>query len=436
MKGLVLFGYAKPNRYSWAVLMGYLEHDSTICDHYDFLPLSFQLYQGPQHKKELAEISFQKYDIILLAYSLLTIQIPQFTEFNQNYPNFYSQWHPNIISVVGGPHPTAKPQDFSFGSNQVDFIIPNEGERAFQELLMALISQKPDDIDVGRLNGVARGKSFYIPSKPPILHKLGTSPSFSPKFRLFGPIEISRGCPFRCKFCQTGNTSQKMRHAPLEQIIHWVQLGAQIKYDKLWFLTPNAFAYGSKNGVTPNVEMLYQLLSQVSSIQRIKGLYFGTFPSEVRPESVTDEVMETIEPFLANRKILLGAQTASNRLLKLISRGHTIEHIYQAVEILQKYDFKCEIDFIFGLPGENKEDIEATINFFEDVLNNRLKNVKIHTHTFMPLPGTPFENEPKGRIDPKILEIVGKMAKQGKAYGEHQAQAGLIPTKFTHEKEI
>ncbi|MHA1520082.1 MAG: TIGR04013 family B12-binding domain/radical SAM domain-containing protein [Promethearchaeota archaeon] len=433
MKGLVLFGYNKPNRYTWAILLGYLEQDPVLMEYYDLKSLPFQLYQAPDHPDIIRSIPFQDYDVVVIAYSLMSIQLPQFRDFNLHHPQYFSNLHPNVVTVAGGPHVLAKPEDMTnFG---VDFVIPNEGERAFQQLLHALrtsSSQKSKlDIDVTILSGVGRVLPNYIPAIEPQLVTLGKYPSFSPKFRLFGPIEISRGCPFRCKFCQTGNSTQRMRHASVENLLKWITLGSELKYDKLWFLTPNAFAYGSRNGVTPNVDALHQLLSGISNIKKIKGIFFGTFPSEVRPESVTSEVLETVTPFLANKKILIGAQTASNRLLRTLARGHTIEDIYAAIDLLGQYGFKCEVDFIFGLPGEQEADIEANIQFFEDVRSNRLKNVKIHTHTFMPLPGTPFENELPGQVSQKLQDIIGKLAKEGKAYGEYQAQAGLVSTRYT-----
>ncbi len=435
MKGLVLFGYNKPNRYTWAILLGYLEQDPVLMEYYDFKPLPFQLYQALDHPEVIRSIPFQDYDIVVIAYSLMSIQMPQFRDFNLQHPQYFSKLHPNVVTVAGGAHILAKPEDLQ--NLNVDFVIPNEGERAFQQLLHALRAQPKSKtksksfIDVTSLSGVGRVFPNYIPATPPELITLGDYPSFSPKFRIFGPIEISRGCPFRCKFCQTGNSTQRMRHASVENLLKWITLGADLKYDKLWFLTPNAFAYGSRNGITPNVDALYQLLSGIAQIKKIKGIYFGTFPSEVRPESVTREVLDTVTPFVANKKFLIGAQTASNRLLRTLARGHTIEDVYTAIDLLNEYGFKCEVDFIFGLPGEQEADIEANIQFFEDVRSNRLKNVKIHTHTFMPLPGTPFENELPGKVAPKLQEIIGKMAKEGKAYGEYQAQAGMVSTRYT-----
>jgi len=222
-----------------------------------------------------------------------------------------------------------------------------------------------------------------------------------------------------------------MRHASIENVVKWVKRAAEIKFDKVWFLSPNALAFQSKNGITPNPQALRELLSQIKAIPKIKGIFFGTFPSEVRPESITQEALEVITPFISNKKILIGAQSASNRLLKEIHRGHTFEDVRKAIELLTLFNLAVEVDFIFGLPGETSEDIQCNINFFQEILENRIKNIRIHTHTFMPLPGTPFADDPKGIVAPEILSIIGKLAKQGKAYGEYQVQAGMVGGRYT-----
>ncbi|WP_457920019.1 TIGR04013 family B12-binding domain/radical SAM domain-containing protein [Candidatus Lokiarchaeum ossiferum] len=427
-KGLVLFGYDKPNRYSWSILMGYLENNSQLMENYDFIALPFQLYKSPQHSSKIKEIPFQNYDFVVLAFSLLSIQMNQFKEFSKSTPYFFNQFHPKIFTVAGGPHVTASPQEFQ--NLNVDFLIPGEGEIGFSQLLHTLYNASQDLLNYPMLNGVIQLKPQYSPGLPAKIIELGVTPSFSEKFRLFGPIEISRGCPYRCKFCQTGCSSNKMRHVPIQTILQNVKRASEIKFDKVWFLTPNAFAYGSPNGITPNIEAVQELLTGISQKNSIKGIYFGTFPSEVRPESVTREMLEIVTPLMTNRKLLIGAQTASNRLLKSIARGHNIEDVITAVDLMDEFGIGAEIDFIFGLPGEIEEDIQANISFFNQVLTNKVKNVRIHTHTFMPLPGTPFENENPGIIDPRISHIIGKLAKAGKAYGEYQAQAGLVKTRY------
>ncbi len=64
------------------------------------------------------------------------------------------------------------------------------------------------------------------------------------------------------------------------------------------------------------------------------------------------------------------------------------------------------------------------------LLNKKYTNVRIHTHTFMPLPGTPFEYEPLGVVDKRIQRIIGQLSTEGLAFGEFQAQAQMIETKY------
>ncbi len=428
-KALILFGYDKPNRYTWSILMGYLESDPVLMEQYSFHPLPFHLYKSHFHQDYFKKIDFEKYNFVILAFSLLSVQIPQFEEFYINHKQFFNKFHPKIITVVGGSHVAAFPEELT--RFNIDFIVPDEGEYAFSQLLHDLLKTSKDKIETQSIPGLSRGFPTYIPSNQPNLVEVGKFPPFSAKFRLFGPIEISRGCPFRCKFCQTGNRADIVRHASVENIVKWVKIASEIKFDKVWFLSPNSFGYGSKNGVTPNINALYDLLSQIHAIPAIKGIFFGTFPSEVRPESVTREVLETITPFISNKKILIGAQSASNRLLRSIQRGHTFEQVIYAISLLEEFNFNIDLDFIFGLPGENKEDIKENLNFFKEILDGKYKKVKIHTHTFMPLPGTPFSNEPLGKIDSEIMNIVGKLTKIGKAFGSHLAQAKIQKTRYS-----
>jgi len=70
------------------------------------------------------------------------------------------------------------------------------------------------------------------------------------------------------------------------------------------------------------------------------------------------------------------------------------------------------VDLIFGLPGEETEDVAATLRLMEDLV---AMGAVLHTHTFMPLPGTPLESAPPGRVDPALHPILDRLASQGQA---------------------
>jgi B12-binding domain/radical SAM domain protein len=421
-KGLFLIGYDKPNRYSWAILMGFLESQEEIMNNITFQMVKYQLYELIDHEEELNKIDISKYDFIVLGFSLMTIQMPKFKKNIISTIQLLEKYHSNVFTICGGAHPTARPQEFlELEITKNYYVVQGEGEKNLAQILIKLIGNEAKEVQQPQI----------IQTQTDDLVEIGKYPPFSEKFRLFGPIEISRGCSYRCKFCQTGNNSIFMRHATVDNVVKWVTKAVEIKYDKVWFLSPNAFAYGSKNGIGTDAKTLQNLLSQIKNIQGLKEIYFGTFPSEVRPEFINKEILEAITPYISNKYIVIGAQNASDRLLKQINRSHTFQDVRTALTLLDQYNLSANLDFIFGLPGENEEDIDVNIGFFQEILNKKIKNVKIHTHTFMPLPGTPLEKESVGVINPKVKNIIGKLAKKGLAYGEYAAQAGIVKTRYS-----
>ena len=441
LRGKFFFGYDKPNRYSWSILFGCLESQSDLIEHICFTPLPFHIYEIENNQEEwdriLSDDPLDAYDFVIFAFSLMSIQMDRFRAFAESGWNNLKALNSdaNTIFIAGGPHPTVKSDEvLELG---MDYIFRGEAELSLSQFLFHFVNNSRNEIDTPEFH---QSYNIYSPHFQPSslnssqLIEIGQYPPFSEKFRLFGPIEISRGCPFQCKFCQTGSQSPRMRHASVENVLKWVKRAVEIKYDKLWFLTPNAFAFGSKNGVTPNLDTLSALFIGLQNISGLKGIYFGTFPGEVRPESVTREVLELVTPIITNHKILIGAQTASNNLLRKIQRGHTWENVETSIQLLTEFGFKVELDFIFGLPGETEDDILETLRFFKQIDAGKYPKIKIHTHTFMPLPGTPYENEPHGAIDERIFHITGKLAQKGKAYGEHINQAKLVKTRYSKKE--
>ena len=80
------------------------------------------------------------------------------------------------------------------------------------------------------------------------------------------------------------------------------------------------------------------------------------------------------------------------------------------------------VDFIFGLPGEESEDIAATVRLMEDLV---ALGAVLHTHTFMPLPGTPLEDAPPGRVDPALHPVLDRLASMGHQIGQWRKQEVL-----------
>ncbi|HML26164.1 MAG TPA: TIGR04013 family B12-binding domain/radical SAM domain-containing protein, partial [Methanomethylovorans sp.] len=80
------------------------------------------------------------------------------------------------------------------------------------------------------------------------------------------------------------------------------------------------------DGKHPRFDKVEKLLEALYEIGN-KDIYFGTFPSEVRPEFVTDGSLEMVNKYCTNDRISLGAQSGSERILRDIHRGHTVREV-------------------------------------------------------------------------------------------------------------
>jgi B12-binding domain/radical SAM domain protein len=211
-----------------------------------------------------------------------------------------------------------------------------------------------------------------------------------------------------------------MRHRSVEHVVAWVRRATKKGYRYARFVTPNAFAYLSEdNGRTVNLDAIERLLREMAALLGKERVYFGSFPSEVGPETVTPEAVSLVRRYCANDSLIVGAQTGSDRLLRALHRNHTVADAYRAAEIIAAGGLRPVVDLIFGLPGEQAEDVAATLKLMEDLVD---LGAMLHTHTFMPLPGTPLEDAPPGVVDPALHPLLDRLASQGHQIGQWRKQ--------------
>jgi B12-binding domain/radical SAM domain protein len=307
------------------------------------------------------------------------------------------------IFIAGGPHPSGDPDGVL---KYFDYVVLGEGEETLPELVRIL--QKGGDPT--KIRGIAykdseTSKIVTTPKRPYV--NLDSYPCFDPK-KLHAPIEISRGCPWGCKYCQTPRLfGREIRHRSINSI-----LKNSVYYRDLRFIASNAFAYGS-DGIHPRFDEVERLLSSLHEMPH-KKLFFGTFPSEVRPEFVTEESIELVRKYCANHNLSFGAQSGSNRILKEIQRGHTVEDSISAVECCLAYKIIPTVDFIFGFPTETEEDQEKSLDMIHWICR---KGGIVRVHYLTPLPGTPYSSAVPTEVSGRVRSELGKLALEGKLTG-------------------
>jgi B12-binding domain/radical SAM domain protein len=185
------------------------------------------------------------------------------------------------------------------------------------------------------------------------------------------------------------------------------------------FLTPTSLSYGSQ-GTEPNLDAVDELLSEVrAGAGPDSKIYFGTFPSEVRPEHVTPRALEILARWIDNRSLVIGGQSGSERVLEATRRGHGVGDVVRAVELCLAHGFRPDVDFLLGLPGETREDRDASMALAEKLV---AMGARIHSHAFMPLPGTPLRDAEPEEIEPETALRMSRLESRGAAYGQWRKQ--------------
>lgn len=307
------------------------------------------------------------------------------------------------IFIAGGPHPSGAPEETL---EYFDYVVIGEGEETLPELIKVIQERK----NPGEVPGIAyrdRETGSVVITPKRAYANLDSYPCFDPA-KLLAPIEISRGCPWGCKYCQTPRLfGREVRHRSIDSIVKNAR-----HYSDLRFIASNAFGYGS-DGIHPRFDKVEKLLSTLYKLPD-KKIFFGTFPSEVRPEFVTDESVELVRTYCANNTLSLGAQSGSDRILKEIRRGHTVDDSISAVECCLEHEIIPAVDFIFGLPTETEEDQEKSLDLVRWICK---KGGTVRAHYFTPLPGTPYESAVPTEVSDRVRRELGKLALSGKLTG-------------------
>jgi B12-binding domain/radical SAM domain protein len=395
---------AKPNRHSMNALLGALEADRDL----DGLDLR-QAAGVAQLGQQIAETSAAGRRPVA-GLSFTTGQLPRVREIVTagRPPDDPSP----VLWIAGGPHPTADPE----GTLRIGFdaVVLGEGEATLPDLLKTIAAGG----DLAGVRGLAipgsSGRTRFTGRRPPV--DLDAYPPFPLRRRRAGPIEITRGCPFACGYCQTSHLLGTLpRHRSVETIARYAAAMRQKSVCDLRVISPNAFSYGSPDGRTLNLPALESLLAALREALRADGrLFFGTFPSEVRPEHVNQSTLELLRRFASNDHLIIGAQTGSDRLLERCRRGHAVTDVFSAVSRTLAAGLKPHVDFIFGLPGETDEDLNSTIRVIRELA---AVGALIHAHAFMPLPQTLFAGRQPGKIDARLRAVLGELTRDGALYG-------------------
>jgi B12-binding domain/radical SAM domain protein len=426
----VVFLASDANRHSINALTGAIEQDGRLST----VQLSFPHPRVCQVQIASALEEVGPAGVVVIAFSFMTSALIKTDQQLQQLLAAFAPQRDRLLFVAGGPHPSGDAAGTLALGFDVVFI--GDGEGSFTEFLARLPERRGDLRDlrgIAVLGTSAEGVSRVLRTgRAPAIELGPRYPSIGLRHNRLGPVEIGRGCPHACGFCQiTPLNGARMRHRPLEDTLTHIEHLVRAGFKDIRFITPDLLAYLSDDGVHPHYGRLEHALIAMREVAGGARIKFGEFPSEARPEHLTPELVQLLNRYTDAAHFTIGAQSGSERMLEAMHRQHDVAAVVRAVEYLARYYTKLRkiyVDFIAGLPNEKEEDQEASLALMERLTSISPK-VCIHAHTFMPLPGTALAKEPPGSVGQTMRDTFALLAKRGQEWGnweDHEQIAAAI----------
>ena len=324
----------------------YAKNKGHHCDYLDAEALDLSFEQAAQ------KAAVAKYDLVALpadTYSFLST-IWQAKQVRKLLPK--------AKLVCGGVHPTIYPEQTA-ALPWFDFVVFGDGERPFTQLLEALDT----DSDPKDIPGIAFESEGHIVSGPiPELEKnlddlgfpdfsdIPLHPYFSSlaKARPAMPMVTSRGCPFRCTFCDRPKLAHKLRYRSADHVLaemeHLIQCGVTefSIYDDTF---------------TANKKRALEILDRMNSLSRRVG-----FDIRSRVDTTGEHLLDELSKAGCER-VYIGVETGDPEMQKKIKKNIDLDTAKKVFKQVQQRQMKALAYFMIGLPGETAEQANRTIDY-------------------------------------------------------------------------
>lgn len=198
-------------------------------------------------------------------------------------------------------------------------------------------------------------------------------------------IEIMRGCPGRCRFCQASYCRRPIRYRSVKRIIDI----AKACYHSTGFDTVSLLSLSSAD--YPNLEELVAGLHEYFRNRHV-GLSL--------PSLRVDKQLKMLPELLTSvRKggLTIAVEAASERLRRIIYKPLKDEDLFAATEAAYRAGWqKLKLYFMVGLPGETEVDIKRIVELSFQLAKLRKRvdgktgQINIAVSWFVPKPHTPF----------------------------------------------
>ena len=273
------------------------------------------------------------------------------------------QVRPQAKIILGGPQVSIFPEE-GFASPHVDIVVLSEGEVVIRNVMNALDGGSLSDVkgihfrtEDGRIvRNVREGLLVNLDILPkPALDLFPMEKYFPPvhiQGRKVAHLLTSRGCPFKCTFCETKLTfGRSFRYHSTERIIEDLRDLIDAGYDSFQFYD---------DIFTANKKRVFELCDAiVDTGWKIKWMCF------TRTNTVDDALLAAMKK-AGCYLITYGGESGDDDLLALIKKDLTVAKNLEGFQLTKKHDILTLSTFMLGLPTETPAQTQKTIDFALD----------------------------------------------------------------------
>ncbi len=285
---------------------------------------------------------------------------------------------PSIITVLGGHHISHLPQTLA---GCFDFGVVGEGEETFNELITAIYADGLSVCDntLRSIHGLVYRSGNDIVQSP-----LRTP--ITPLDRIPHPIRsseespyllTSRGCPYQCAFCGSTAFWNKVRFFGVEYVLEEIErIITQFPQNRHIAIWDDLFVANTKRFLK-----IVDLLEEKGLTEKLQ------FSFTMRANLIDNQLCRILKR-LNVPATAFGAESGSNRILKKMNKGSTVEINQRALDCLYRNGIPASCSFIVGWPTETEKEVRQSFEFALHNLRQGKLSAGISVNILMPIPGT------------------------------------------------
>ncbi len=198
-------------------------------------------------------------------------------------------------------------------------------------------------------------------------------------------VEIMRGCPGRCRFCQASFCRRPVRCRSVEKIVNT----AKACYKATGFDTVSLLSLSSAD--YPDLE---ELVSQLQAYFQDK--YVGLSLPSLRVDQQL-KLLPKLVTSVRKAGLTIAVEAASEKVRQIINKPLKDKDLFAVVEAAYRAGWqRLKLYFMVGLPGETEEDIKQIVDLAFQLARLRKKvdgktgQINVAVSWFVPKPHTPF----------------------------------------------